>query len=194
MDRGFCYKTVPGVTIGDNKTAVLGTTGAYTLAPTLNVNTPYYFVAYAINAGGTSLSSPELNFWTLANTPTAPTVGNPAPRSLAVTIGSGDGNPAATAYAIQETTSGNYVQANGTLGTGAVYQTAAIWNPSGAAETVTNLTPSTAYVFSVIAQNGAGIVYRRRCRCRWHDPPRCCTHGHFDRRHQPRRLNGDIKR
>lgn len=108
-DRGFVYKTSAGATIGDNKTTVAGTTGAFTLTPTLAVNTQYFFKAYGINGHGTTLSSPELSFYTLANAPSAPTVANPTQTSLDVTIGSGDGNPAATTYAIQETTSGNYV-------------------------------------------------------------------------------------
>jgi hypothetical protein len=47
-DRGFVYKTSTGVTISDNKTTVAGTTGAYTLSPTLAVNTQYFFKAYVL--------------------------------------------------------------------------------------------------------------------------------------------------
>ena len=153
-ERGFCYKTSAGVTTNDNKTSVAGTTGAYTLAPTLNVNQQYYFVAYAINSVGTTLSTPELNFWTLANTPTAPTVNGATSSSLNVALGAGDGNPATTTYAIQETTSGNYVQAGGALGVSAVYQSVAVWGTKA----VTGLVPATTYNFQVIAKNGAGTA------------------------------------
>ena len=69
-ERGFCYKTSSGVTISDNKTTVSGTTGSFTLTPTLSAGQQYYFKAYAINSEGTTLSSPELSFYTLSNEPT----------------------------------------------------------------------------------------------------------------------------
>jgi len=151
-DRGFCYKTGSGVTISDNKTQSGTGTGAYTLSPVLGVNVQYFFKAYAINTAGTTLSTPELSFWTLANTPSAPTVNGATASSLNVAITSGDGNPSTTIYAIQETGSGNYVQAGGTLGVSAVYQTASTWGNKN----VTGLSPSTSYTFKVKAQNGAG--------------------------------------
>jgi hypothetical protein len=150
-ERGFVYKTSSSVTISDNKTVVAGTTGTFSLSPTsLSVNTRYYFRAYAINSVNTTLGS-ELNFWTLANAPAAPTVNTPTGSSLNVTIGASDGNPSTTTYAIQETTSGNYVQANGTLGASAVWQTATTWS----AITVIGLSSATTYTFQVKARNGA---------------------------------------
>ncbi len=150
-ERGFVYKTSSSVTISDNKTTVAGTTGTFILSPTsLSVNTQYYFRAYAINSVNTTLGS-ELNFWTLANAPAAPTVNTPTGSSLNVTIGASDGNPSTTTYAIQETTSGNYVQANGALGASAVWQTSATWS----AITVTGLSSATTYTFQVKARNGA---------------------------------------
>jgi len=99
------------VTISDNKTTVSGTTGSYTLGlSSLGVNAQYFFKAYAMNANGTTLSTPELSFYTLANTPSAPTVANPTTTTLDVTIGSGDGNPAITTYAISNIESGLFVQ------------------------------------------------------------------------------------
>ncbi|MCF8409579.1 MAG: hypothetical protein K9G36_11465 [Crocinitomicaceae bacterium] len=150
-ERGFVYKTSNSVTISDNKTVVAGTTGTFSLSPTsLSVNTQYYFRAYAINSVNTTLGS-ELNFWTLANAPAAPTVNTPTGSSLNVTIGASDGNSAITTYAIQETTSGNYVQANGTLGASAVWQTSSTWS----AITVIGLSSATTYTFQVKARNGA---------------------------------------
>jgi hypothetical protein len=150
-ERGFVYKTSSSVTISDNKTVVAGTTGTFSLSPTsLSVNTQYYFRAYAINSVNTTLGS-ELTFWTLANAPAAPTVNTPTGSSLNVTIGASDGNSAITTYAIQETTSGNYVQANGTLGASAVWQTSSTWS----AITVIGLSSATTYTFQVKARNGA---------------------------------------
>ena len=161
-DRGFYYQTTAGVTTSGTKVDEGGTTVAdYSkaiTAGTLSPNTVYYYRAYAVNAIGTTLDSSDTSFTTLAATPTAPTVGSPTASSLQVTIGSGDGNPAATTYAIQETGSSKYVQADGSLNTMAVYQTPATWNPSGAAITVTGLNPGATYTFQVIAKNGAGVA------------------------------------
>ncbi len=66
-ERGFVYNTSGGVAITDNKTTVSGTTGSYTLGlSSLAPNQQYFFKAYAINAIGTTLSSPELSFTTAA--------------------------------------------------------------------------------------------------------------------------------
>ncbi|HVM59820.1 MAG TPA: HYR domain-containing protein [Verrucomicrobiae bacterium] len=85
IERGFVYRVGTGVTITDNRTAVAGTTGAYTLSLiTLSPSTLYSFRAYAINAAGTSLSSPELAFTTSA-TATAPIVDSPTSSAIGVT-------------------------------------------------------------------------------------------------------------
>lgn len=115
------------------------------------MNTLFTYRGYAVNSAGTGYS-PDATFWTLANAPSAPTVDNPTPSTLDVAITSGDGNPSGTTYAIQETTSGNYVQANGSLGASAVFQTAVTWGT----KTVTGLNASTTYTFKVKAQNGGG--------------------------------------
>jgi len=152
-ERGFVYKTSSSVTISDNKTVVAGTTGTFSLSlSSLSASTQYYFRAYAINPVNTTLGD-ELNFWTLANTPSAPTVNTPTSSSLNVSIGGSDGNSATTAYAIQETMSGNYVQANGSLGVSAVWQTASTWS----AITVIGLSSATTYTFKVKARNGANV-------------------------------------
>ena len=165
-DRGFVYNTSSGVTISDNKTvAAEGATGtgAITLGlASLGVNQQYFFKTYAINSVGTTLST-EQNVWTLANPPTAPTVAAPASNknnSLNVTIGSSDGNPGTTTYAISvsPTVGGNsWVQANGTVGASAVYQTASAWG-AGNTVTVTGLSSGTAYTFAVQAKNGGGTT------------------------------------
>ena len=154
-DRGFYWKTSPGVTTSDTQASEGGTTvSAFSKALTgLSANTIYYYRAYAVNAIGTTLDSSDTSFYTLANTPTAPTVSGATTSSLNVAIGSGDGNPSSTTYAIEETTTGKYVQTDGTLGASAAFQTAAGWGT----ETVTGLSVGTVYGFKVKAANGAGV-------------------------------------
>jgi len=132
-------------------------TGAFSSAITgLSVNTQYAYNAYATNSVGTSYGSAS-SFYTLANTPTAPTVGTPTGNSLNVTIGAIDGNPGATTYAIYCSTTSQYVQANGSLSASAVYQTASTWGASNTI-TVTGLSSGTSYTFYTIAKNGAGTA------------------------------------
>ena len=154
-DRGFYWSTSPTVTTASIKLAEGGTTVAtYSTALTgLSVNTIYYYRAYAVNAAGSTLDTADTSFYTLANTPGAPTVNNPTTFSLDVTIGSGDGNPSATTYAIKEA-GGQFVQAGGTLGASAVYQTLATWGT----KTVSGLSAGTLYSFTVQAKNGAGTT------------------------------------
>ena len=137
-----------------NAAASTTQTGAFSISATsLSVSTRYAYKAYATTAAGTFYGSAS-SFWTLANQPTAPSVALPTATSLAVTIGASDGNSATTTYAIYCFTALNYVQANGTLGSTPVYQTAATWG----AVTVTGLTALTQYYFYTIAQNGAGVT------------------------------------
>ena len=153
-ERGFGYRTTTGATTNDNRTLVPGTTGTYsTNLSGLLLNTRYFYIAYAINSLGTSVSS-ETNFWTLANRPASPAIGNISSTNLTLNIGGGDGNPAATAYAILVTNGNSYVQPNGAIGVTAVYQTSNTW----ATVTVSNLSPSTTYGFAAIATNGAGTA------------------------------------
>ncbi|MEI6555203.1 MAG: T9SS type A sorting domain-containing protein [Paludibacter sp.] len=151
-DRGFCYKTAIGVLITDNFTSEGGTaTGAYSKPFTgLSVNTQYFYKAYATNSQGTTLSSTEMSFYTLADVPDAPTLSAASQTYMSVAVNSST-NPATTQYAIYETTTSTYVQADGTLGASAVWQTAATWGT----KTVSGLTALTSYTFEVKARNGA---------------------------------------
>ncbi len=124
-------------------------TGAFTAALTpLSVNTQYNARAYAINPYGTGYGA-RVAFWTLANVPSAPTVNNPTATTLAVAVNV-NGNPAGTEFCIQETSTSNYVQADGTLAGACVWQNVATWG----AKTVTGLTTGNTYTFQVKARNG----------------------------------------
>jgi hypothetical protein len=153
--RGFYYKTTPGVTTTDTQVSEGGTTQApYSKGVTgLSPDQIYYYRSYAANSIGTTLDSSDVSFYTLANTPTAPTVGNPTQTSLDVAIGATDGNPAPTTYAVKETGTAKFVQADGTLGASAVFQTATAWGTT----TVTGLSFGHQYTFQVQARNGASV-------------------------------------
>ena len=140
--------------ITDNPTAeAAGGEGEYGVdLSSLSVNQIYYFRAYAVNSVDTTLAANELNFWTLANVPAAPTVANPTATTLDVTVNA-NGNPASTEFAIQRTSDSQYLQANGTFGASAVWQTAATWDTT----TATGLSPETEYSFQVKARNGANV-------------------------------------
>ena len=152
-NRGAVYKTTAGVTIADNKTQSGTGTGTFTVdLASLSVNQQYYYRAYAQNTEGTTLGS-ELQFWTWANTPSAPTVNNPTTTSLDINVNP-NGNPATTVFSIQATNSSLYVQTNGTLGATEHWRTDADWGTT----TVTGLSPSQQYGFRVRARNGEGTL------------------------------------
>ena len=149
---GFDYGTSTsygstGTTSPSNIASGTGATSVTSTISSLSVNTQYNFRANATNSLGTSNGS-NLTFYTLANLPGTPTVTNPTNTSLDVLIDV-NSNPSNTQFAIQET-GGNYVQANGSLGVSAVWQTASVWGT----KTVTGLSGGTLYTFQVIARNG----------------------------------------
>ena len=151
--RGVAYGITANPTTAGTVTTDGSGTGVFvsTLSG-LSVNTQYFYRAYATNSATTGYGA-ESSFYTLANTPSAPTTGGATSSSLNVSIGGGDGNPATTQYAIRETASGDYVQADGSRAATEVWQTAATW----ASVTVTGLTASTLYNFDVKARNGANV-------------------------------------
>lgn len=94
------------------------------------------------------------------NVPPAPTLSNGSNtyyNKLNIIVNSG-GNPTDTTYAIAASTNNftttNYVQADGTLSTSPVYQTAATWNNSGAGTFMIGLSTSTSYEVKVAAKQG----------------------------------------
>ena len=153
-ERGVVYKTGSGVAITDNPTAAAaGGTGEFGVdLSSLDVNQIYYFRAYAVNSVDTTLAANELSFTTLANVPAAPTVDNPTPTTLDVAVNA-NANPASTEFAIQRTSDDQYLQADGTFGASAAWQTAAEWDTT----TATGLSPETEYSFQVKARNGENV-------------------------------------
>ncbi|KGO84883.1 hypothetical protein Q765_19135 [Flavobacterium rivuli WB 3.3-2 = DSM 21788] len=159
VNAKFQYGTATGVygTAVDATTPTIanGTTATSISLPitSLAVNTQYFF--RAVGTQGTPVTTTnggEQNFYTLANAPGAPTIGNATLTSLNVTIAP-NSNPANTTYVIRVVNGGTtqYVQSNGTLGASepATPSTSTSVN-------VTGLANATTYTFSVKAKNGAG--------------------------------------
>lgn len=119
----------------------------------LSPNVQYSYNAYASKSTGLKGYGTVGTFYTLALTPSTPTVNSPSGNSLNVTIGS-DGNPSNTIYAILETTTNKYVHADGTLASGALYNTAANWGT----KTVIGLSSNATYTFQVIAKSGGEML------------------------------------
>ena len=122
----------------------------------LNPNTQYGWKAKYRNYDGveTAYNSTEQKKYTLANTPSAPTVSNPTSTMLDVTINP-NGNPGHTLFAIYSVTGSCYVNSTGgSNGANEVWQTQGNWG----SVTVVELTPGTTYEFKCKAKNGDSIV------------------------------------
>lgn len=144
---GFSATATPSSATGTTATSITATIGS------LALNTQYHFRAVGTESA-TVYNGSDLTFYTLAATPGALAVNNEQLSALDVTVNSSteNGNPSTTQYAIQEI-GGQYVQANGSLGATAVWQTAATWGTT----TVTGLAVSTLYTFQVKARNGENV-------------------------------------
>ena len=154
ITAGFEYGT--SIAYGTAATATTPAAGAVTgvssTATSVSLtglipNTNYFFKAVAGSTSGANAT-----FYTLANVPGAPTVSNATSGSLDVAIAAADGNPSGTTYAIQVLPGGLFVQANGSLGASAVFQTATSWSTT----TITGLASNTTYTIQVKAINGGG--------------------------------------
>jgi hypothetical protein len=152
----FQYGTTASVTSTINASpSTLSTSVLTTISATatgLLPNTLYYYRARGANSSN-SATGTTFQVYTLANTPGTPIVNGSTSGSLNVTIQT-NSNPAATRYAIYENTTGQYVQADGTLGATPVWQSAATW---ASPVTVTGLSESTPYSFQTQAINGNDV-------------------------------------
>jgi len=89
-------------------------------------------------------------------TPGAPVVADPQNTSVSVAINANPGEANDVPYAIFENLTGKYVQANGSLGTSAVWQTAAVWGT----KIITGLTsPVAQYSFKVKSRNPSDTAH-----------------------------------
>jgi hypothetical protein len=151
-ERGVVW-SLNGDLSSSNAVADVGSgTGVYAVvASGLAVDTRYYYAAYAVNATGTAYGVTS-NFVTLAAVPGAVSVTNATLDSLELTLDV-SGNPTSTVFAIAVDGS-LYVQGDGSVASGEVWQTAADW---GEPVTVTGLERATSYSFAVKARNQAGV-------------------------------------
>lgn len=132
-------------------------TGTVTVDGTgLTPSTQNWFRVFATGAGGTSTGYAEANTWTLASTPDPISGAASGLSTVTFTVNNNAAvpNPANVNYSIYESTTGQYVQANGALGASAAWQTLTQW---GATTTVRSLNPNTTYTFQVKARNGASV-------------------------------------
>lgn len=130
---------------------IAATWGTFT-ATGLSVDTEYELQIKARNGDATETAfGTSASVYTHANAPGAPTVDNPSSSSLDITLDV-NGNPANTEFAIQETSSGDYVQSDGSLGASEAWQTAATWGT----KSVSCASPNAIYTFQVKARNGDG--------------------------------------
>ncbi|MFA5877790.1 MAG: hypothetical protein WC845_00200 [Candidatus Staskawiczbacteria bacterium] len=119
----------------------------------LNPSTLYAYEVRARDAAGnvsdySSISSK----YTLANTPSTPTLTASNSTTLGVVINENSNSSAAT-FSVK--VGSQYVQANGTLGVSPVYQTKSVWvSPL----TVSGLVPNTQYTVSINAKNGDDVT------------------------------------
>ena len=168
-DRGFCYKTSSGVTITDNKTSEGGTTtGTYSKSFTLSPETNYFYKAYATNIIGTTLSSTEINFWTLSTEPSTHTtsflhsvisqVQIDLSFDAASTITNADGYIILQRIDLAPTglpTDGNAYSVGNTIDDATV--AAIITNTSATSTSITGLTAGTEYYFTILPYNYDGL-------------------------------------
>ncbi len=123
----------------------------------LNPNTQY---SRQVSAYHSSSESPLVSVgtvYTLANKPSIDTLIVTGEGAVALSIAT-SGNPSNTTYSIYEVSVNKWVQANGTLGPTAVYQTNEQWLNGAAGIPVTGLTPNALYLFQVQARNGDGVL------------------------------------
>ncbi len=119
----------------------------------LSPNAQCAFQTDATNGVHESGKTAVFSAWTLARTPVAPVVGGATLNALNVAIGAGDGNPTITEYAVYCTTTGQWMQADGTLGATTAWQTAAAWGTKA----VGGFAQAATCAFTVTARNGAAV-------------------------------------
>lgn len=140
--------------VASTTTATIGTAYSYNETG-LSPDTSYTRHAHATNIDGQGPASTTATDRTLANPPGTPTLSGITTSSMTVTTNP-NGNPVSTELAIQETNSGNFVQSNGGLAAGTVWQTYSAWG-GASGKVVTGLAVNQSYIFRAKARNGSGI-------------------------------------
>lgn len=141
-------------TIGD---ITPGSTVTYDFNAGDNPNAPYYFrVRSKLNSVYSGYASMVTPTYTACDDPALPTLGTPTNTTIPVSITTETpvANPAITTYSIYNATTGQYVQANGSLGATEVFQTKSQWGTIS----VTGLTQNTNYCFYTRAKNNDGDI------------------------------------
>ncbi|MFC1620993.1 DUF2341 domain-containing protein, partial [Candidatus Omnitrophota bacterium] len=155
---GAEFDCITGAGSGGTDRAMTVNNYSYTDAD-LSVNTQYGYKVRYQNGDGTDTTwnTTEKLVYTACNVPSAPTVSATATNTLSVDVNV-NGNPSATTFAIAVDDDGdgtsfnttNYVQANGTISTSAVWQDDTTWGT----KSVTGLSANKLYRFKVKAING----------------------------------------
>jgi subtilisin-like proprotein convertase family protein len=154
-----------------------GGTGTYSHTP-LGLNEHWYYKVTAFNANGESLPA-SADTTTFVDAPGAPTFSDTTWESLKIYVDIGP-NPGTTEeYAIRHVQSGNYVQANGSIAAGPVWQTYSGWG--GASGTLLpGLSRGTLYTFEVKARNGDNVESAfgpmGSAQTNWQQPPLVLTY------------------
>lgn len=120
----------------------------------LSVNTIYYFKVESTDGGDSNpATSTALAVYTLANAASAPTASVPTSTTAIPLTINANSNPAATEFAIYNSTDSNYLDATGAASDSAVWQATSSWSGISAI----GLTANTAYQFLVVARNGNNV-------------------------------------
>ena len=119
----------------------------------LSVDTRYIYRVRATNSVGNSTYTTSSIFYTLANTAGTPTGVAASVSSITITIDT-NSNPTSTKYSLYNSTTGNYLAADGSSTASPVYQTTSTWGSSFAA---TGLSPNTSYQFVAVSRNGDNV-------------------------------------
>lgn len=158
-DTAFTTSSSPG---DSNLSSRTYNSAATTTVTGLATSTQYVFNIWAHDTyGNRTTSSPELVFYTLADTPGTPTLTASTTTALHIVVATST-NPSGTTYSICGTTNGTtctastYVQTNGTLGSSAAWATYSTWGGDSGAS-ITGLTQNTQYTFMVIGRNGDNV-------------------------------------
>lgn len=149
-ETGFAVYWAEGNTPPGTITASLDPDSESYPTASLSPNRETVFQIQSLGAFTDSAKSSTFSAWTLAVTPAAPVLSNPAPEQMDLTPGT-DANPTGTAIAIYCDTTGQWVKSDGT------FSASADWFALSNALTITGLTPDTLYAFQIKARNGAGV-------------------------------------